>query len=145
MVRTESQTSSGGVLFQKEDGQVSIVLIARRNRSIWCLPKGIIEPGETTEEAAEREVAEETGLRGEIIRKIGEVNYWFHSKRDRARYFKTVHFFLMGYLSGDTTNHDQEVEEAKWFPVNKVLDVMTFENERTIVNKALKMLEELKE
>jgi len=145
LVRTEFQTSSGGVLFRREREQISIVLIARRDRSIWCLPKGIIEPDETAEEAAEREVAEETGLKGEIIRKIGEVNYWFHSKRDKARYYKTVHFFLMRYLSGDTADHDHEAEEAKWFPINRVLDVMTFENERTIVNKALKMLKELKE
>ncbi len=140
MVKTKYQTSSGGVLFRKGEKQVSIVLIARRDRSIWCLPKGIVETEETVEQAAEREVAEETGLKGRIIGRIGEVNYWFQSKRDNARYYKTVHFFLMEFLGGDTSDHDYEVEEAKWFLADEALEVMTYENERMIVEKALKMI-----
>ena len=141
MVRTRFQTSSGGVLFQKEKDQARIVLISRRNRTIWCLPKGIVEPNETIEQAAEREVTEETGLKGEIIGKIGEVNYWYHSRRDNVRYFKTVHFYLMRCLGGDISDHDYEVDEARWFTIDEVIGVMTFENERTIVGEALKMLQ----
>ena len=143
MVETEYQTSSGGVLLRKENGQTSVVLIARNNRGIWCLPKGLIEADESAEEAAEREVAEETGLKGKIIDKIGEVSYWYWSKGERTRYFKTVHFYLMEYLGGDTANHDSEVEEAKWFPVNEALQIMTFKSERGIVSKAIEMLKEI--
>lgn len=142
MAETEFQTSSGGVLSRKENGQTSIVLIARNNRSIWCLPKGIIEAGESAEEAAEREVSEETGLKGKIIDKIGEVSYWYWSKEKRTRYFKTVHFYLMECLSGNTADHDSEVEEARWFPVDEALQIMTFKSERDIVSKAIEMLKE---
>ena len=140
MVEPEFQTSSGGVLFRKENDQTSIVLIARNNRIIWCLPKGIIEANETAEEAAEREVSEETGLKGKIIDKIGEVSYWYWSKEDKTRYFKTVHFYLMEHLGGDTSDHDSEVEEAKWFPIDDAIQIMTFKSERGIVSKAIEML-----
>ena len=142
MAETKPQTSSGGVLFRKENGQTNIALIARRDRSIWCLPKGIIEAGESPEQTAEREVAEETGLKGEIVEKIGEVTYWYWSKTDRIRYFKTVHFYLMKHLGGNINEHDFEVEEARWFPIDEALQIMTFENERNIVSKATEMLKE---
>ena len=130
-------------MFRKENGMTSIVLIARNNRGVWCLPKGIIEANESAEEAAEREVTEETGLKGKIVKRIGEVSYWYWSKEEQTRFFKTVQFYLMDYLGGDTADHDSEVEEAKWFPVDEALQIMTFKSEREIVNKALELLREM--
>jgi 8-oxo-dGTP pyrophosphatase MutT (NUDIX family) len=128
--------SSGGVIFRKVDGVFEVALVSRRN--IWCLPKGLIEANETAEETALREVKEETGLMGEIIGKIGEINYSFFRKQ---RYFKTVHFYLLKFIGGSMDAHDSEMDKVKWFPISDAVKVLTYVNERKIMRKALKMLE----
>lgn len=130
--------SSGGVIFRKVNGGFEVALVSRRN--IWCLPKGLIEANETAEETALREVREETGLKGEILGKIGEVSYTFFRNR---RYFKTVHFYLLKFVGGSTDDHDSEMDKVKWFPISDAVRVLTYVNERKIMRKALKMLENL--
>jgi len=130
--------SSGGVIFRKVNGGFEVALVSRRN--IWCLPKGLIEANETADEAALREVKEETGLNGEIIGKIGEINYSFFRNR---RYFKTVHFYLLKFVGGSIEAHDSEMDKVKWFPISDAIRVLTYVNERKIMRKAVKMLENL--
>src|SRR4030043_57146 len=79
----QKQTSAGGVIFKKNDNSFQIILISVRNGQAWCLPKGIVDKGETTEEAALREVSEETGLTGRIIDELGDINYWYYKKGHR--------------------------------------------------------------
>jgi len=128
--------SSGGVIFRKVDSGFEVALVSRRN--IWCLPKGLIEANETAEEAALREVKEETGLIGEIVGKIGKINYSFFRKQP---YFKTVHFYLLKFVGGSMDAHDSEMDKVKWFPVSDAVKVLTYVNERKIMRKALKMIE----
>ena len=130
--------SSGGVIFRKVNGGFEVALVSRRN--IWCLPKGLIEANETADEAALREVKEETGLNGEIIGKIGEINYSFFRNR---RYFKTVHFYLLKLVGGSIEAHDSEMDKVKWFPISDAIRVLTYVNERKIMRKAVEMLENL--
>ena len=130
--------SSGGVIFRKVNGGFEVALVSRRN--IWCLPKGLIEANETADEAALREVKEETGLNGEIIGKIGEIHYSFFRNR---RYFKTVHFYLLKFVGGSIEAHDSEMDKVKWFPISDAIRVLTYVNERKIMKKAVKMLENL--
>ena len=111
----QKQTSAGGVIFKKNENSFQIVLISVRNGQSWCLPKGIVNKGETTEEAALREVGEETGLTGRIIDTLGDINYWYYIKEENIKCRKTVYFYLMEYVSGDTADHDIEVDEAGWF------------------------------
>ena len=111
----QKQTSAGGVIFKKNNNSVQIILVSVRNGQSWCLPKGIVNKGETTEEAALREVNEETGLIGRIIDDLGHINYWYYIKEENIKCRKTVFFFLMEYISGDTADHDREVDEAGWF------------------------------
>lgn len=139
-----SETSAGGIVVDVVDGVPYAALIARRNRAgriEWCLPKGHLEAGETAEQAALREVAEETGIHGRIIRHLASIDYWF-SGTDR-RVHKVVHHYLMGYESGSITvehDPDHEAEEAAWMPLKDLSHRLAYPNERRIVAIALDLL-----
>ena len=139
MAKTIQQTSAGGIVFRKLDDRIDVALIARtspRRRIIWALPKGWVEPGETIPDAALREIREETGLTGRLVEPLGQIEYSFYSPEDSARIQKTVHFFLVEFLSGDTADHDHEVDEARWWPLDAALAQMTYQSERQVMEKA---------
>jgi len=139
----KKQTSAGGVIFKKNDNSFQIILISVRNGKAWCLPKGIVDKGETTEEAALKEDSEETGLTGRIIDKLGDINYWYYIKEENIKCRKTVHFYLMEYVSGDTADHDIEVDEAAWFSLETALNKVSFKGDRTMIEKAIEKLRTL--
>ena len=139
----QKQTSAGGVIFKKNENSFQIVLISVRNGQAWCLPKGIVNKGETIEEAALREVSEETGLTARIMDKLGDINYWYYIKEENIKCRKTVYFYLMEYLSGDTADHDIEVDEAVWFSLEAALEKVSFKGDRTIIEKAIDKLRAL--
>jgi len=93
------------------------------------------------EMAALREIREETGIEGAIDSDLGSIEYWFFSREDKVRIHKVVHFFLVRFVSGDTSRHDHEVAEAAWFDLEGALDRMTYPNERQIVRKAMALLD----
>ena len=134
-MKSQRVISSGGVIFRTVNSQFEVALISRGK--IWCLPKGLIEMGETAEETALREVKEETGLEGEIVNRIGEISYVFFK---RKRYFKMVHFYLIRHIGGSISNHDFEADRVKWFPISEALKILTYPNERKILKKAEKIL-----
>jgi ADP-ribose pyrophosphatase YjhB (NUDIX family) len=139
VAKTIQQTSAGGIVFRKLDDHIDVALIARtspRRRIIWALPKGWVEPGETIPDAALREIREETGLTGRLVEPLGQIEYSFYSPEDSARIQKTVHFFLVEFLSGDTADHDHEVDEARWWPLDAALAQMTYQSERQVMEKA---------
>ena len=138
------QISSGGVVFRRHNSIIEVALIAVKGGTVWCLPKGLIDKGEIPEKTALREVEEETGLKGRIIEKLGEITYWYYLKEENAKCRKTVHFFLMEYEGGDISNHDYEVEDAKWFPIDEALDKVNYKSERELIEKAGKRLKEIK-
>ncbi len=141
------QVSAGGVVFKYANSDIQICLIARRqkNKLIWCLPKGHIEPKETLEDTALREVQEETGLLGTIQSPLGYITYQFFDPSTKKRIFKTVHFFLIRYISGQTSDHDDEVESAGWFSVKEALDLIEYEGESDILKKGVREIESLNE
>ncbi|HMK50390.1 MAG TPA: NUDIX hydrolase, partial [Thermodesulfovibrionales bacterium] len=128
-VSLRTQVSSGGVIFRRNDGDVDVALISVKNGSIWCLPKGVINEGESPENTALREVSEETGLKGRILGKLGEITYWFHIRDENAKCKKTVHFYLMEYEGGDVADHDWEVDSASWFPIDEAVAKANYKGE----------------
>ncbi len=134
--------SSGGVIFRKVDGEIQVAIANREGGNIWCLPKGIVEKDETAEETALREVEEETGLKGEIINKIDQIDYWFYWKPEETRYHKFVHFFLMEYKSGDIAKHDFELDEVRWMPIDEAINTLSYKGEVQVLGKARQMIED---
>ncbi|MGH7274368.1 MAG: NUDIX hydrolase [Nitrospiria bacterium] len=134
------QVSSGGVIYRKREGRCEVALIlrsTRKGKKLWCLPKGLMQGTESPEETARREVREETGLEGKVNEKLGEIQYIFYSPEEHSRIQKTVYFFLIEYLSGSVADHDSEVEEARWLPIETAIDLLVYETERDIVKKAM--------
>ena len=105
----------------------------------WQLPKGIVDKGESTETAALREVREEAGVDTEPLALIDKVEYWYYDKRERVRFHKFVYFYLLRYESGDVTNHDDEVNEARWVEIEQAIGMLTFDSEKRVVEKARTM------
>lgn len=136
----KTQVSSGGVIFRRYDGSIEVAMVAVKGGSVWCLPKGLIDKGEVPEKTAIREVAEETGLKGRIIEKLGEITYWYYIKEENIKCRKTVHFFLMEYEGGDVSNHDWEVDDASWFLIDEALKKASYRGEKEIIEKARKKL-----
>ncbi|MGB9716130.1 MAG: NUDIX hydrolase [Thermodesulfovibrionales bacterium] len=134
------QVSSGGVIFRKHNSSFEIALVAVKDGKVWCLPKGTVDKGEKPDETAIREVSEETGLKGRIIKKLGEINYWYYLKEEKAKCRKTVHFYLLEYESGDISKHDWEVDKAAWFKIDDALKIATHKNEKDIIQKAKEIL-----
>ena len=123
-LRTVHETSAGGLVIDgidgPKDGQVAALIgrLDRRGRMLWSLPKGHIELGETAEQTAIREVAEETGIQGSVLAALGSIDYWFVTEGRRVH--KTVHHYLMRFLGGELSDEDVEVSEVAWVPLREL-------------------------
>lgn len=139
---TKEQVSAGGVVYRRRGGRVEVALISVGEQGRWQLPKGLVGRGEPPEEAALREVREETGLACEVVAGLEPVEYWYFSKGGarRVRFHKRVHFYLMRYLSGDVSGHDDEVNEARWVEAEEAGVMLAFKGERKALAEALGML-----
>lgn len=142
---TMDQVSAGGVAFRWNDSQPEIAIVLMKPRLRWQLPKGLVDPGESPQATALREVREEAGVDTELIRLIETIEYWYRSVRygKPVRYHKFVHFYLLEYRSGDVANHDHEVEESRWVSLEQALEMLDFKSERDVVVKARKMVAEI--
>ncbi len=129
------ETSAGGFVLAA-DGSPRIAVIGRRNRGgriDWCVPKGHLEGSETVEQAALREIAEETGLQASIIESLGSIHYEFSTPTSIIA--KTVHHFLMKQTGGDLTienDPDKEAVDIRWVNIDLLHAELTHENERRL-------------
>lgn len=133
---TPAEFSAGGVVVR--GGEVITIVPVKRaadGRRVLGLPKGHSDGEETPEQAALREVAEETGVRAELVEGLGDIDYHYECRGRRIH--KVVRFFLFDYRSGDLADHDHEIEEARWMPLAEAARVLTFAGEREIVQRAL--------
>jgi 8-oxo-dGTP pyrophosphatase MutT (NUDIX family) len=138
-LRNARATSAGGVVHRSEGERVEILLVHRRSPLLWALPKGTPDSGESIEETALRETREETGIQVEIESPLGSISYFF--VRDRIRFHKMVHFFLMSPVGGSIDQHDHEFDEVRWFQLEEALEIMSYPTEREVVERAAGLLE----
>jgi len=130
-------TSAGGIVIRFSGGVPELVVGKRRRDRdgvTWTLPKGTPNRGETTEETALREVAEETGLDVRIVRRFDSIEYWF--VQGGTRIHKTVHYFLMEPTGGDLADHDHEFDDVRWITFDEAGTLLSFETERMLVARA---------
>ena len=112
--------------------------IDRRGRLLWSLPKGHLEAGETAEDAAVREVEEETGIRGRVVAALGTIDYWFVAEDRRVH--KTVHHYLLEAFGGQLSDSDVEVDEVAWVPLRELRERLAYAGERRLAETAATLL-----
>ena len=130
------ETSAGGLVIDRSEGAPRAVLIARfdrRGRLVWSLPKGHLEAGESPEQAALREVEEETGIQAHVVGHLGTIDFWFIAENKRIH--KTVHHFLMEADGGALSDEDPEVEQVAWIPLDDVRDQLAYADERRLMER----------
>jgi 8-oxo-dGTP pyrophosphatase MutT (NUDIX family) len=138
-MRTVDETSAGGLVVNTETRLAAVIgRLDRRGRLLWSLPKGHIENGETVEQAAVREVAEETGIDSAVMAALGSIDYWFVAEGRRVH--KTVHHFLLRALGGELSDADVEVTEVAWVPLADLPERLAYADERRLVRRAAEML-----
>ena len=133
------EVSAGGLVIDSSGTQG--LLIGRIDhkdstgkRILWSLPKGHIEKGETPEQAAVREVAEETGITSSITRSLGVIDFWFMAGGQRIH--KTVHHFMFTEVSGELTPQISEVDEVSWFPLAEIVDRLAYPDEKKLIARS---------
>ena len=141
-VPVKEQVSAGGVVFRGDKGNVEVVIVSVGGQNRWQLPKGLVEKGEKPEITAVREAREEGGVSSEVVQLIETIEYWYVGLDNgiRVRFHKRVHFYLLRYLSGDTKDHDWEVNEARWVPINDATSQLAFDNERRVMERARELI-----
>jgi 8-oxo-dGTP pyrophosphatase MutT (NUDIX family) len=138
----EREFSAGGVLVKVLRGRPMVAAIrpGGRPEGLWALPKGNIDPGERPDETALREVWEETGVRGSLVEKLGDVKYTY-TRRGGARVFKIVSFYLLragrGRLGAIEERMKVEVAEARWLPLEEAPRLLAYGGEREMARRAL--------
>jgi 8-oxo-dGTP pyrophosphatase MutT (NUDIX family) len=133
---TSTEFSAGGVVVR--DAECVVIVPTRRaadGSKVLALPKGHPEQGESAADAALREVREEAGVDARLVEQLGDVRYWY--MRDGRRIAKVVSFFLLEYLGGEVTDHDREVEHARWLALERAARELTYKGERDMASRAL--------
>lgn len=146
-LRTVRETSAGGLVISDlglpvDDLAAALIgRVDRRGRMMWSLPKGHIETGETAEQTAIREVAEETGIQGTVVAPLGKIDYWFVSEGRRIH--KTVHHYLLRSIGGELSDDDYEVTEVAWVPLHELPRRLTYSDERRLARMARGVIADL--
>ena len=137
--KTRNEHSSGGAVISFRDGRPFVAMIATRNRARWGLPKGAVAKGETSEQAALREVQEETGILADIVSRLDTIEYFFRAGDTLIR--KRVDFYLMNYVGGELKPQLTEVDDVEWVELSESVRRASFESEKKLLSAALEQIE----
>ena len=133
--------SAGGVVYRKINKSIGFLIVQHSGHHRWVLPKGWIDPGETKEQTAIREVKEEAGVEAEIRDQLGEITV-FYTNQEKEKVRKTSYFFLMEYKSGNPEkDHGWEVENTTWLSPQEAIKKLDYPGEKKMVEKATALLE----
>jgi 8-oxo-dGTP pyrophosphatase MutT (NUDIX family) len=136
--------SAGGVVVRRLRGGWRLAAIKPGGKDVWALPKGLVGPGEGPAETASREVAEETGVQGRLVGKLGDVRYVYTWEGERV--FKIVSFYLFRYRRGRLgdipAEHAHEVDETRWLPLEEAPGLLAYKGEREMAARAARLLSE---
>jgi len=146
-LHTVRQVSAGGIVFRRAAGgrEAEVALIRVGPDGRWQLPKGLVDEGESPELTAVREVREEAGVDARLIAPLEVIEYWYvgnDGDGTRVRFHKFVHLFLLEYEGGDVTQHDHEVDEARWVALSEAEAMLAFGSERKAMTQARAVLED---
>ena len=125
--------SAGGIVFKSEKDNILILVAQHSQHHGWVFPKGLIGDhvkGEKKEDTAVREVREETGIEARIIKELAPVSYWYVFNKERIK--KTVYYYIMKCMGGDTKNHDFEMEKVEWLPIKEVEKRLTYKSDKEV-------------
>src|SRR5688572_19795940 len=136
--KTRNEHSSGGAVIAVREGQPHVALIATRGKTRWGLPKGAVSAGETSEQAALREVREETGIEARIVKPLDTIEYFFRAGDTLIQ--KRVDFYLMEYVAGELEPQLSEVDDVEWVELSASLQRASFDSERKLLEMALQQL-----
>ena len=138
----KKELSSGGIVFRKIDKTQTVLLIKHAGTGYWGFPKGLVgdkDKNESLEQAALRETKEEGGVEAQIMAKLTTPTYYQTSWRGEP-IEKTVHYFVMQFLSGDPKNHDLEVSKAEFVTIDKAFKTLTYQNDHQNLKQALALI-----
>ena len=141
----EREFSAGGIVYKKENDQI-LWLIQRpkgnpeyRGNLGWSFPKGWIDEGETVEQAALRETAEEAGIKAKIIEKLPNLKI-FYTNKEGQKVLKFITYFVMEWLEDLKEGFGSETEETKWLSQTEASELLVHKNERDLLVKAAEKL-----
>lgn len=137
----KQEFSAGGVVYKKENGNIYILLGQHSGHHGWVFPKGLIgdhKENEEKEETALREVQEETGIVGKILHPLDPIVFWYEWEGEKRK--KTVYYFVMEYVKGDTKDHDWEMEQVEWVLIDDVENQLTFASDKKVWKEARELI-----
>lgn len=140
-MRSRDEVSAGGVVYRRNEKDEIEVLICRTVKTQkWVIPKGLIDPGERVEQTAVREVREEVGVNARIIQPLDPPEKYVYTRND-MRIFKTVHYYLLEYVSGSIEDHDHEMEAVEWVSLDRAIEMVAYDSAKSVLLRAKAKLE----
>lgn len=141
-MKSRDEVSAGGVVYRRNGDDIEILICKDAGYHRWVLPKGLVGKGESYEQAALREVQEETGVSTRMVSSLGEPQKYVYMARG-VRVFKRVYYFLMEYESGSIDTHDHEMEDVRWVSIDEALDLLAYDGAKRMVMAAWELIEKV--
>jgi 8-oxo-dGTP pyrophosphatase MutT (NUDIX family) len=139
-MKSRQEISAGGVVYRRNRGLVEILICKDAGYHRWVLPKGLVRKSEAMEQTAVREVEEEVGVRARVVASLDEPEKYIYTARG-VRVFKQVHYFLMEYEAGSETQHDAEMEEVRWVPLEEAVELLAYKGAQDVVKRCKALLD----